>query len=120
MAFGVVRNAKNADFLEGNYKIAWDWLINKCVPHMASSLLKLKIEFHNNKLKSIKKVPVRWILNLEGLRIHMGDFSQNHSITDEHFMIHVLNNLPEEYDIILDVPENHLMASGDIVLTVEA
>ena len=33
-------------------------------------------------------------------------------------MIRTLNNLPKEYNVILDGLENHLMASGDNVLTI--
>ena len=38
---------------------------------------------------------------------------------DEDFMIHILNNLPEEYYVILDGLENRLTASGDDALTIE-
>ena len=34
-------------------------------------------------------------------------------------MFHVLNNLPKEYDIILDELENCLMAHEDDVLTID-
>ena len=34
-------------------------------------------------------------------------------------MIHVLNNLSEEYNVILDGIENHLTSSGYEVLTIE-
>ena len=59
---------KSADFFEGNFKIAWDRLVSEYAPHKASSLLKLKIEFHNNKLELVEKDPDDWISNLEGLR----------------------------------------------------
>ena len=48
----------------------------------------------------------------------MSEFSLNCSITDKDFMIHILNNLPKDYDIILDRLKNHLTSSGDDVLTV--
>ena len=57
IAFGLVQNTKSAEFPEGNYKVAWDRLISKYAPHMASSQLKLQSEFHNSKLESIKKDP---------------------------------------------------------------
>ena len=50
VAFGLVKNAKNEDFLEGDCKVAWDRLISKYALHTASSLLKLKNQFHNSKL----------------------------------------------------------------------
>ena len=44
-------------------------LVSKYAPHTASSLLKLKSEFHDNKLEWIEKDPEKCILNLEGLGI---------------------------------------------------
>ena len=41
------------------------------------------------------------------------------SITVKDFMIHILNNLPKEYDIILDGLENHLTATGNNVLRID-
>ena len=49
----------------------------------------------------------------------MGEFGQKGSITDEGFMIPVLNNFPEKYDVILDGLGNCLMMSGDDALTIE-
>ena len=46
------------------------------------------------------------ISHLEGLRIWMNIFSQKGNVSDEDSMIHVLNNLPDEYDVILDGLEN--------------
>ena len=34
-------------------------------------------------------------------------------------MIHVLNNLANDYDVIISVLENHLMATGDNALTIK-
>ena len=44
-AFGLVRNDKSLKFFEGNYKVAWDRLINKYASNTATSLLKLKGKF---------------------------------------------------------------------------
>ena len=79
MAFGLVRNEKSADFL--------DRLLCKYAPQTALSLLKLRSEVHNSKLESIEKDPDEWILNLE--------FGLKGKITDEDFMIHILNHFPE-------------------------
>ena len=88
--------------------------------HTASSLLKLKSKFHNSKLDSIDKDPDEWISHLEGLQIEMNEFGQKGSVSDEDFMIHVLNNLPNEYDVILDGLENRLMATGENALTINS
>ena len=46
----------------------------------------------------------------------------NERISPKHkdFMIHVLNNLPKEYDVILNGLENRLMATGDDALTIDS
>ena len=49
----------------------------------------------------------------------MNKFSLRGSITDKDFMIHVLDDFPREYDVILDGLETGLMASGDHVITIE-
>ena len=59
------------------------------------------------------------ISDLEGLRINMNEFSHKGNVSDEDFMIHVLNNLPKEYDVILNGLENCLMATGDDALTID-
>ena len=46
-------------------------------------------------------------------------FSTKHNITDEGFMIHFLNNLPQEYDIVFDGLEDGLTFTGLHVPTIE-
>ena len=49
----------------------------------------------------------------------MNEFRLKGSTTDEDFMIHVLNNLPDDYNVILDGLENCLMVTRDDVLTID-
>ena len=118
--FGLVKNAKSEDFLDGNCKVAWNRLVRKYALHIASSLLKLKSEFHNSKLKSIDKDPNEWIYHLEGIRTQMNEFGLKGNVSDEDFMIQVLNNLPKEYDVILNGLENHLTATKDNALNIDS
>ena len=57
VAFELVKNAKSEDFPEGNCKVAWDRMVSNYALHTASSVLKLKSEFHISKLDSIDKDP---------------------------------------------------------------
>ena len=41
------------------------------------------------------------------------------NVSDDDFMIHVLNNFPKKYDIILDGLENCLTSSGDDALMIQ-
>ena len=49
----------------------------------------------------------------------MNEFRLKGHISDEDFMIHFLNNLSKEYDLIFNGLENYLMVSGDNVLTID-
>ena len=50
----------------------------------------------------------------------MNKFGQKGNVSNEDFLIHVLNNLPREDDVILDGLENNLMAIGDNALTIDS
>ena len=49
----------------------------------------------------------------------MNEFGLKGSIYDEDYMIHVLNNLPKEYDTIFDGSENNITSSGDDALMIK-
>ena len=79
--------------------------------HTALFLLIVNSEFINSKWKLIEKDPDVYNSSLEGLKIQMNKFQLNVSISDEDFMIHILNNLPKGYDVILKRLENQLISS---------
>ena len=49
----------------------------------------------------------------------MTEFRQKGNVSDKDFMICILNNLPEEYDVILNGLENRLTATGENALTID-
>ena len=65
-------------------------------PQTSNEKLQLKEKFTNSKFTDWKKLPDDWITELE---IIVSQFDQmGYKITDEDFMMHVLGNLPEEYE----------------------
>ena len=52
--------------------------------------------------------------------VQLTEFGQKGNVSDEDFKIHSLNNLPKEYDVILDGLENHLTATGENALTIDS
>ena len=48
----------------------------------------------------------------------MNKFGQKGNISNKNFMIHVLNNFLEEYDVVLDGLENCLTMTGDDAVTI--
>ena len=109
VAFSLVKNCKTAKYPEGNCKLAWDRLVAKYSPKTAPSLLKLKKNFANSQLESVDIHPDEWMTELESLRNEIDKISISTKMSDEDFMIHVLNNLTEDYDVVLDGLESRLM-----------
>ena len=106
VAFNLVRLSKTKDRADGDTSLAWKRLQNKYATKSAPSLLALKKEFTNSKLGSRKDDPDVWISNLEDLRIRLEQ--QGSTIADVDFMIHLLNNLPKDYEISQSKLEDRL------------
>ena len=112
VSFRLVRNVKSLEFSKGNCKMAWHRLVHQYAWHTACFLLKLKREFQNSKLELVEKDSDEWISNLKGLQI-------KGCISDEDFRICIMNNFPQEYDIIMDGLENQLNFRGDNTVTIK-
>ena len=50
----------------------------------------------------------------------MNEFCHKGNVSDQDFLIHVLNNLPKKYDVILNELENHLTTTRDDSLTINS
>ena len=112
IAFRLVKNCKSAEFPEGNAKLAWDRLNSKYESKTVPSLLKLKKNFANSKLESVENNPDEWISELESMRNEIDKINLSTQMSDQDFMIHVLNNLPVEYDVVLDGMESRLLLAN--------
>ena len=121
--FNFVNNCKSEDYPEGNCQQAWKLLEQKFQPSTATNYIKLKKDFSNSKLKSIKEDPDDWITKLESIRSEMDSLcinSKKKKMEDEDFIIHILSNLPEEYEVAVNDLENLLSVSNpDEPLTIE-
>jgi len=83
---------KNGDMAQ-----AWKQLVAKYAPKLAPTKMELKLEFQRSHLKPADADPNEWITELEGIQMHLKDM--NLDISNEDFCIHVLNNLPTEYEV---------------------
>ena len=77
------------------------------------SLLKLKKKFANCKLDDAIKYSDEWVTKLESLRNDMDIISISAKMKDLDFMIHILNNLSEQYGVVLDRMESRLMLADN-------
>ena len=118
VAFKIVKNTKSKEYPDGNSTEAWSRLVRKYSPKTTPSLLKWKREFENSKLKAGTD-PEEWIGDLEGICTEIEAIDASAAISEKDLMVKVINNLPEEYDVVVDGLENKLSLSGDEALTVE-
>ena len=102
VAFNLVKNCKTDEYPEGNCKMAWDRLVHKYAPKTATSYFKLKKQFTNSKLESAEDDPDAWITDLESLRVKMDQVNISSKMSDMDFIIHILTNLPKEYEVAVD------------------
>lgn len=118
VAFNLVDNAVTPENPDGNCKIAWDRLVNKYAPKTAPSYIHLKKEFANSKLKSAAHNPDDWITDLEFLRTQMNNVKivGKTDLTEVDLIIHILSNVPEDYEVVVSKIEEQLK---DLTTTVK-
>ena len=110
IAFNLVDNCVTSDQPEGNCKIAWDRLVHKYAPKTAPSYIQLKKDFANSKLRSAEDNPDEWMTDLESLRTEMNKvkISGKTDMSEVDLIIHILSNLPEEYEVAVSELEEKL------------
>ena len=80
----------------------------KYEPKASALLVQLKREFNVCTLSSVSKDHDEWLSMLE--RIHQQLRVMQSVITDTDLMIHVLNNLPVEYEALVEKLETEIEA----------
>jgi hypothetical protein len=94
--FNLIEGCKSKDYPDGNAAIAWERLKNKYEPISTPSLVKLEKQFRELYLKKGQD-PEIWITELEDLRVRLEAIGL--SISENQFMIHILNNLTSDYEL---------------------
>ena len=90
--------------------MAWDRLLQR---------MSHKNRFEDGALVSIDEDPDKWITELESFRAQIDDNKFSTTITGGDFWVHVLSNLPQEYDTVLDGLQSRLSKSGPEEVIVE-
>ena len=120
VAFNLVDNCTTADQPDGNCKLAWDRLVNKYAPQTAPSYITLKKTFANSTLADATEDPDNWITELECMRTEMNKvtISGKSDMTDVDVIIHVLSNLPEDYEVQVNELEEKLQDTS-VTISIE-
>jgi gag-polypeptide of LTR copia-type len=100
-AFRIIYNARTTELPSGDAALAWSRLKTRFEPQTGATLTQLKWEFTSSKLQKGES-PDEWIEKLESLRTKIEQILGKPNIDDTDMMLHILNNLPDDYDIIVD------------------
>ena len=93
---------------KGDTREAWKKFKERYESNTGTELLVLYKEYISLKLKDIKEDPETFIANLDELQSRMKEDPFNEEISNNSFMIHLLNSLPVEYESVVESMENHL------------
>ena len=102
------------EFPDGEARLAWKNLQTKYEPNTGAAKVQLKQEFHLMKLESAEDDPDPWLTALELKRRRLKTLGAN--MEDDDVILHILNNLPKEYETVVELCEEDL-SRGNINLS---
>jgi len=106
VCFDLIDNARTEELPDGDARLAWVELRAKFEPSTTMSLIELKREFTLCCLTDSSSDPDIWIRELERIRRRL--VSLGHLISDVDLTIHILNNLPEDYENLIENLESDI------------
>jgi hypothetical protein len=115
VCFNIIDNAKSVKFSEGDVYLACNMLEQRFEPKTSSRFVSLRKEFNLCALKNVNQDPDKWINELELLKRKLE--AMNHQMTELDMIIHILNNLPHEYENVIESLETDL--NDDIFVDLE-
>ena len=111
VTFGYVDEACTDDLPDGDAALAWKNLLNKFEPTTAADKVSLLKEFADSKLDDVESDPDTWYNELATLRQQLKKVGTLKS--DEDMMVHILNNLPKEYENTVELCERRIGLATD-------
>jgi hypothetical protein len=106
VSFGIVDSSQINEQGNGDAKTAWTRLCERLQPKTSATKIQLKSQFNRNKLKSVDQDPEEWITELELIRQRLKEM--NSHMDEDDFLMHILNNLTEEYESVVESSEEKL------------
>ena len=111
VSFRLVDESTTSVYPDGDAFMAWSKLQQKFESQTSASRVKLMNQFTNNKLKKLSKDPDEWIAELELTRSRLKKMGTE--IEESYLMMHVLKNMPNAYDNLIDTLEDCLDSVTD-------
>ncbi len=117
IAFRIIKGCKGGEYKHGLASLAWSRLKTKFEPRGSTSLLKLKREFNQLRMKKDED-PEEWITKLEEIQERINDMETKITISDDEVISQIITNLPKEYKLEQKFLEKQLDDEEDL-LTIE-
>jgi hypothetical protein len=105
MCFGIIDGSRSAMFPDGDASLAWKRLNEKFEPRNSSNLMTIKREFSQCILKR-ERNPEDWINQLLLMNRRME--GMGYKMSEMEIIVHILNNLPREYESVVEQIEGDL------------
>jgi gag-polypeptide of LTR copia-type len=99
---------KTEEQSDENLQIAWKGLMDMFEPSTPSTRIALMKGFQNSKFTSIEIDQDVWITELDLLRKHLKSLEINFEDEDEDYVTEFINNLPIEYDSLVEAIEEDI------------
>ena len=100
ISFGLVDESKSSVCPDGDAAKAWKKLMKRFESQTSASKVKIMGQLHASRLTKKTKDPEVWISELEILRSRLAEMGT--TVDDEALILHILNNLPSEYDNVVE------------------
>ena len=100
ISFGLVDEAKSVVCPDGDAAKAWQKLMKRFESKTSASKVKTMGQLHASRLTKKTKDPEVWISELELLRSRLTEMGT--TVDDEFLILHILNNLPSDYDNVVE------------------
>jgi hypothetical protein len=105
VAFNLVKGCKKKDYADRNASMVWERLKNWFESSSDSSLVKPEKQFCQCSLKKGQD-PDIWITELEDYQMMFEEVGS--SISGNQFILHILNNMTDDYDLQLAIMEKRV------------
>ena len=117
VSFGIIDESVSTDFPDGDARLAWKNLKARYEPNTGAAKVQLKQEFHQMKLESADEDPDPWLTALELKRRRLKTLGT--TMEDDDMILHILNNLPKEYETVVELCEEDLSRGNINLATVK-
>ena len=111
ISFNLVRTGITDELPDGSAAQAWKNLCSKYSPNTVAEKIRLKKELQQLKLDNASDDPDIWLTKLELIRMQLVKFKA--SVSDDDLIMHVLNNLPSDYNQLI-VTMEYMMNKSDL------